>query len=206
MKIIYSIAAVFGIFTAFGQVNELTGHVQNTSISVLYAGIPQEIVPFGGKNCENIRIAGMQKNEEGKYIVTPTQSQVGTQLSISVEEKDKKGNYKVVHTNSYIVKPAPNPELSWGGFTDGSIVSDFSPSLTVGYGDNIPFGKGKDNFNISSYVISVSGLKGTLEGEGSEISELHLEALKSISKGNNISISVKFNGNKSGQRTAMFKL
>jgi len=206
MKIIYSILAVFGVFTAVGQVNEVTGHVQNNSISVLYAGFPQEIVPFGGKNCENIRIAGMQKNEEGKYIVTPTQSQVGTQLSISVEEKDKKGNYKVVHTTNYLIKPAPFLELSWGGFTDGSIVSDFSPSLTVGYGDNIPFGRDKNNFTVASYVISVSGLKGTLEGEGSEISELHLEALKAISKGSKVSISVKYSGNSSGRRTAMFEL
>jgi hypothetical protein len=206
MKIIYSILAVFGMFTAVGQVYEVTGHVQNTSISVLYAGIPQEIVPFGGKNCENIRIAGMQKNEEGKYIVTPTQSQVGTQLSISVEEKDKKGNYKVVHTTNYLIKPAPKPELSWGGFTEGSIVSDFSPSLTVGYGGNIPFGKGKDNFLVDGYTIVVFGLKGSLEGEGSEISELHLEALKAISKGSKVSISVKYTGNSSGRVTAMFEL
>ena len=206
MKIIYSIVAVFGIFTAFGQVEEREGHVQNTSIPVLYAGVPQEIVPFGGKNCENIRIAGMQKNEEGKYIVTPTQSQVGTQLSISVEEKDKKGNYKVVYTNSYIVKPAPKPELSWGGFTDGSTVSSFSQILSVGYGDNVPFGKGKDNFTVEGYSIVVSGLKGSLEGEGSEISELHLEALKAISKGSKVSISVRYSGNASGYVSAMFDL
>ena len=206
MKIIYSIAAVFGIFTAFGQVNEVTGHVQNTSISVLYAGVPHEIVPFGGKNCENVRIAGIQKNEEGKYIVTPTQSQVGTQLSISVEEKDKKGNYKVVHTTNYMIKPAPKPELSWGGLTDGSTVSALSQILSVGYGDNVPFGKGKDNFTVEGYSIVVSGLKGSLEGEGNEISELHVEALKAISKGSKVSISVRYSGNASGYVSAMFDL
>jgi hypothetical protein len=148
----------------------------------------------------------MQKNEEGKYIVTPTQSQVGTQLSISVEEKDKKGNYKVVHTTNFLIKQAPKPELSWGGFTDGSTVSALSQTLSVGYGDNVPFGKGKDNFLVDSYSIVVSGLKGSLEGEGSEISELHLEALKAISKGSKVSISIKYSGNSSGRVTAMFEL
>ena len=105
-----------------------------------------------------------------------------------------------------MIKSAPKPELSWVGFTDGSTVSAFSQTLSVGYGDNVPYGKGKDNFIVDGYSIVVSGLKGSLEGEGSEISELHLEALKAISIGNKVSISVKYTGNSSGRVTAMFEL
>ena len=206
MKKVFIIIAVFGMFTAFCQVNDIQGHIQNTGMSILYAGIPQEIIPFGGKNCENIRIAGMQKNEEGKYIVTPEFSQVGSYLTLSVEEKDKKGNYKVVHSTNYLVKSTPKPELFWGGISDGGLISVFPSKLEVKFGNNVLLGPSFGNFIVESYSIAVSGLSGTLEGTGSEISELHLAALKAMAKGSKVSISIRYSGTSKGRVTAMFDL
>jgi hypothetical protein len=206
MKFIYLVASLVVTCSIYGQVNSLDIGIQNTGMSILYAGIPIKMEPFGGKNCENIRLVGCEKAEDGSYFYTATASQVGQTVSISVEEKDKKGNYKVVHTTQYLVKATPRPYLFWGENEDGSIVTLLSPKLKVKYGDNVPFNPLKDSFVVSSYSISVSGLKGVLEGEGSEISELHLEALKNIVKGSKVVIQVKYSGTSSGYVSAMFEL
>jgi hypothetical protein len=206
MKFIYLVALLFVTCSVFGQVNAVSAGIQNTAMSILYAGIPTKMEPFGGKNCENIRLVGCEKAENGSYFYTATASQVGQTVSISIEEKDIKGNYKVVHTTQYYVKSTPKPVLSWGGLADGTTDSVFSQTLSVGYESNVPFGKEKDNFIVESYSIVASGLKGSLDGTGSEISELHIEALKSITKKNKVSIQVKYSGNSSGLATSMFDL
>jgi hypothetical protein len=206
MKFIYLVASLFITCSIFSQVNSLSARIQNTGMSILYAGIPIEMQPFGGKNCENIRLVGCEKAEEGGYFYTATASQIGQTVSISVEEKDKKGNYKVVHTTKYLVKPAPSPELMWGDLTDGEVADKLAGSLVVRYDDNVPFTPAKGSFTVTSYSISVSGLKGTLEGTGSEISEIHLEALKNIAKGSKVAIQVKYSGTSSGMLSAMFEL
>ncbi len=204
MKFIYLVASLVVTYSIYGQVNSLEIGIQNTGMSILYAGIPIKMEPFGGKNCETIRLVGCEKAEDGSYFYTATQSQVGQTVSISVEEKDKKGNYKVVHTWQYLVKPAPTPELMWGDLTDGGKVSSWVSNLTVAYGNNVLL-SGK-NFTVEGYSIVASGVKGTLEGTGSEISEIHLLALKSLPSGTMVSISVKYTGTGAGRRTAMFEL
>jgi hypothetical protein len=204
MKFIYLVASLFITCSIFSQVNSLSAGIQNTGMSILYAGIPIKMEPFGGKNCENIRLVGCEKAEDGSYFYTATQSQVGNTVSISVEEKDKKGNYKVVHTTQYLVKPSPKPELMWGDLTDGGKVSSLVSNLSVAYGNNVLlWGR---NSTVSGYTISVSGVKGILEGAGSEVSEIHLLALKSLPAGTMVSISVKYSGTSSGKTTAMFEL
>jgi hypothetical protein len=204
MKFIYLVASLFITCSIFSQVNSLSAGIQNTGMSILYAGIPIKMEPFGGKNCENIRLVGCEKAEDGSYFYTATQSQVGNTVSISVEEKDKKGNYKVVHTTKYLVKPAPKPELMWGDLTDGGKVSSLVSNLSVAYGNNVLLSG--ENFTVEGYSISASGVKGILEGTGSEISEIHMLALKSLPAGTMVSISVRFSGTKAGRRTGMFEL
>jgi hypothetical protein len=204
MKFIFLVASLFITCSIFSQVNAVSAGIQNTGMSILYAGIPIKMEPFGGKNCENIRLVGCEKAEDGGYFYTATASQIGQTVSISVEEKDKKGNYKVVHTTQYLVKPSPKPELMWGDLTDGGKVSSLVSNLTVAYGNNVLL-SGK-NFTVEGYSIVASGVKGTLEGTGSEISEIHLLALKSLPAGTMVSFSVKYSGAGAGRRTAMFEL
>ena len=204
MKFIYLVASLFITCSIFSQVNSLSAGILNTGMSILYAGIPIKMEPFGGKNCENIRLVGCEKAEDGSYFYTATQSQVGNTVSISVEEKDKKGNYKVVHTTKYLVKPSPKPELKWGDLTDGAKVSSLVSNLSVAYGNNVRLSG--ENFTVEGYSISVSGVTGTLQGTDGEISEINLLALKSLPAGTMVSISVRYSGTSSGRTTAMFEL
>ena len=106
----------------------------------------------------------------------------------------------------FMVKKAPKPEIYWGNSSSGEKVNEFSSYLKVGYSDNVPFGIGMANFKVEKYYIVVPGMKGTLEGEGSEISELHLGALKALPKGSKVSIQVICSGPYNGTVDALFEL
>jgi hypothetical protein len=101
------------------------------------------------------------------------------------------------------VKPAPRPELFWNGVANGGNANKSGGQLVVKYGDNVPFSPSKGQFTISSYVISVSGLKGVLKGSGSVISAADMNTLRGLS-GGAISIKVQYNGTKSGQETCQY--
>jgi|688.fasta_scaffold103212_3 hypothetical protein len=182
----------------FSQKYEKEATISNQDIKVVYAGIPMSFSASAMGNYENVYVS--------PEVIVPTQDQVGSYVTINCIGVDKKGKEKVIGSEKYLVKPTPKPELKWGGFLDNERVSSFSPELSVAFGDNIPFVKEKGNFTVESYVIAVSGLKGTLNGEGSEISEIHLVALKNITKGSKVAIQVKYSGTSSGMLSAMFEL
>jgi hypothetical protein len=117
-----------------------------------------------------------------------------------------KGKEVPLGVKRFTVKKAPKPGLYWNDVTDGEVANKLAGSLVVRYDDNVPFTPAKGSFTVESYVIAVSGLKGTLNGEGSEISEIHLVALKNITKGSKVAIQVKYSGTSSGMLSAMFEL
>jgi hypothetical protein len=180
------------------EFNSKTASIETPEIMVFYEGIPIEI------NAQAIGYREVKLNVPNPY--TAPAGSAGQIVSVFCTGITLKGKEVPLGRKNFIVKKAPKPELSWGGFTDGSTVSVPLQTLSLGYEDNVPFGKGKDNFTVESYSISVSGLKGTLDGEGSEISELHLEALKNIAKGSKVAIQVKYSGTSSGYVSAMFDL
>jgi hypothetical protein len=191
--------SIFGLSNLyFSQKYDKAATISNQDIKVVYAGIPMTFRAAAMGNYENVYVS--------PSTVTATTEQVGTYITVNCIGVDKKGKEKVIGSEKYLVKRTPKPELKWGGFLDNERVSSFSPELSVAFGDNIPFAKEKAKFNVESYVISVSGLKGTLEGTGSEISEIHLEALKNIAKGSKVAIQVRYSGTASGMLSAMFEL
>ncbi|MBM3452547.1 MAG: hypothetical protein FJX84_05315 [Bacteroidetes bacterium] len=201
MKKIIFVGQLFFATIAFCQeFNSKSAIIETPEMQVFYEGIPilLNVEAFG-------EYKDIQLNIPNPYTAPP--GSAGSIVTVTCSAVNKKGKrVDLEGCRKFTVKKTPKPELSWGGFTDGSTVRAFSQTLSVGYGDNVPFGKGKDNFTVVGYVISVYGLKGTLEGEGSEISELHLEALKAISKGNKITIQVKYSGSSNGLITSMFEL
>jgi hypothetical protein len=191
--------SIFGLSNLyFSQKYAKEATISNQDIKVVYAGIQMSFSASAMGNYENVYVS--------PEVIVPTQDQVGSYVTINCIGVDKKGKEKVIGSEKYLVKPTPKPNLYLGDFEDGSILDSIPAVLRVSYGDNIPFSPSKGSFNITQYSIVVSGLKGSLEGEGSEISELHLEALKSITKGSKVSIQVRYSGNSSGLVTAMFEL
>jgi hypothetical protein len=201
MKKLILVGQIFLATISHGQeYNSKSAIIETPEMQVFYEGIPilLNVEAFG-------EYTDLQLNIPNPYTAAP--GSAGSVIEVTCSAINKKGKrVNLEGSRKFTVKKTPKPELSWGGFEEGTTVSVLPSSLTVEYGDNVPFGKGKENFTVESYSIVVSGLKGSLEGAGGEISELHLEALKAISKGSKVSISVKYSGKSSGYISAMYEL
>jgi hypothetical protein len=180
------------------EFNSKTASIETPEIMVFYEGIPIEI------NAQAIGYKEVKLSVPNPYIAPP--GTAGKSVTVQCTGVTLKGKEVPLGSKTFVVKKAPKPTLLWGDNEEGSLVSTFSTNLKVGYGDNVPFNSSKGSFTVTSYTISVPGLQGTLEGEGSEISEIHLEALKSIAKGSKVAIQVKYSGTSSGMLSAMFEL
>lgn len=201
MKKLILVGQIFLATISHGQeYNSKSAIIETPEMQVFYEGIPilLNVEAFG-------EFKDLQLNIPNPYTAAP--GSAGSVVTVTCSAVNKKGKrVQLEGVRKFTVKKTPKPELSWGGFEEGKTISVLPSRLTVEYGDNIPFGKSMSNFTVESYSIIVQGLKGSLEGTGSEISELHLEALKEISKGKKVSISVKYSGTSSGYISAMYEL
>lgn len=187
-------------FSFSQEYNSKSAIIETPEMQVFYEGIPILL---------NVEAFGEYKDLQ-LNIPNPYTAALGTAGSIvevtctAINKRGKRVNLE--GSRRFYVKRTPKPELTWGDFENGSTIGMLSSKLAVGYEDNVPFGNEKGQFIVESYLITVFGLKGSLEGEGSEISELHLEALNNISKGNKIAIQVRYSGSSSGIISAVFEL
>ncbi len=180
------------------EFNSKEGVIETPEMQVFYEGIPIEI------NAQAIGYREVQLSVPNPY--TASAESVGSIITVQCTGITLKGKEVPLGAKNFTVKKAPKPRLYWNDVTDGEVADKLAGSLVVRYDDNIPFSPSKGSFTVESYIISVSGIKGTLVGEGSEISELHLEALKNITKGSKVAIQVKYSGTSSGMLSAMFEL
>jgi hypothetical protein len=178
--------------------NSTTASIETTEMQVFYEGIPIEI------NAQAIGYREVKLSVPSPY--TAPAGSAGQSITVTCTGITLNGKEVPLGSKIFRVKKAPKPEVYWGSSLSGEKVNEISANLRVGYGDNVPFGIGKDNFKVVKYYIVVSGMKGTLEGEGSEISELHLGALKALPKGNKVSIQVICSGPYNGTVDALFEL
>jgi hypothetical protein len=171
--------------------------IETPDMNVVYAGIPSSFTGGACGNYKNITVS--------PSTITASQSQIGSYVTINVSAKDDKGQNVSLAGRKFLVKPTPKPELFWNGVQDGGKGNKNGGSLTCAFGNNVPFGPWLGNFIITSYTITMDGMKGSLEGTGSSISSAHLNVLKSITEGK-VTISVKYSGTAEGRVTAMFQI
>jgi hypothetical protein len=188
-KTIISFSILLGSFMSNAQ----SYGIETPEMNVVFAGIP---ATFTGGAC----------GEYKKVTVSPatvTASLGMKTVTVLASAIDKKGNSVSLGSKTYIVKPSPKPELFWNGIGDGgSATKGSGGNLTCRFGDNVPFDPSLGKFSITSYTITLDGLKGSLQGSGSTISEAHLNVLKNMT--GRATISVKYTGTASGTITAMF--
>jgi hypothetical protein len=183
---------VLGSFGAFGQ----SYGIETPEMNVIYAGIP---ATFTGGACGDYKKVTLSPS-----TLTANTAQVGSYVTVNATAIDKSGKAVSLGGQKYLVKAAPRPELYWNGVPDGGKVNKSSSSLTCAFGTNVPFDPSLGKFTILSYSITMSGVKGSLDGNGSTISPAHLSVLKEVT--GKASISVKYSGTSEGKLTAMFDL
>ena len=164
-------------------------------LKVVYVGIPMTF---------KASASGMYNN------VTASPSSVTAQagqktVTVTAQGTDTKGNRVSLGSITYTVKPAPKPELLWNGVADGGRGLKSGGALVCRYGDNVPFDPNKGRFSVVNYSISISGIKGSLDGSGSTISPAHLNVLKGAA-GGKVSIQVRYAGTSSGLVTSMYSI
>jgi hypothetical protein len=193
MKKVIVIASLF--FCSFGAWGQSYG-IEIPDMNVVYAGIPMD---FTGGACGDYKSVTVSPK-----IVTASQAQVGSFITINATAIDNKGRSVSLAGRKFLVKATPKPELYWNGISEGQ-ANKSTGSLTCRFGDNVPFSPSLGKFTVESYSIMISGVKGSLDGTGGTISPAHLNALKEIKEGK-ITISVKYSGTAEGRVSAMFEI
>jgi hypothetical protein len=191
-KTIISLSILLGSFMSNAQ----SYGIEIPEMNVVFAGIP---ATFTGGACGEYK-----KVTVSPSTVTASSSQIGSYITVSGTAIDKSGKTVSLGGQKFLVKATPKPELFWNGVGEAGKANKSAGSLTCRFGDNVPFSPSLGQFSITSYTITLDGLKGSLQGSGSTISEAHLNVLKNMT--GRASISVKYTGTASGITTAMFDL
>jgi hypothetical protein len=180
------------------EFNSKTASIETPEIMVFYEGIPIEI------NAQAIGYKEVKLSVPNPYIAPP--GTAGKSVTVQCTGITLKGKEVTLGSKTFVVKKAPKPELIWNGQSSGSTTTSVGPNLLVRYGDEIPFNASKSNFEVTGYYIVVAGVNGVLEGEGSQISDLHLKALKNLEKGSQVSIQVNVSGVYNGVVDGIFEI
>lgn len=191
-KTIISLSILLGSFMSNAQ----SYGIEIPEMNVVFAGIP---ATFTGGACGEYK-----KVTVSPSTVTASSSQIGSYISVSGTAIDKSGKTVSLGGQKFLVKATPKPELFWNGVGEAGKANKSAGSLTCRFGDNVPFAPSLGQFTIESYSITVSGIKGSLDGSGSTISPAHISVLKEVS--GKASISVKYSGTSEGKVSAMFDL
>ncbi|MBM3453021.1 MAG: hypothetical protein FJX84_07755 [Bacteroidetes bacterium] len=184
--------AKLGVLTS-----EKEASIETPEMQVFYEGIPIELKASATGMYKNVRMS-----VPSPY--TAPAGSAGSVVTVSLSGTDSKGNSVGLGSKKFTVKKAPKPELSWNGVTDGGRAMKSGGNLSCAYGNNVPFSPGKGKFSVVNYSITVSGIKGSLDGVGSSISAPHLAILKGAT-GGNIAVQVRYAGTSGGLVSATFK-
>jgi gliding motility-associated protein GldM len=176
--------------------SEKEASIETPEMQVFYEGIPIELKASATGMYKNVRMSVASP-------YTAAAGSAGSTVTVSLSGTDSKGSSVSLGSKKFTVKKAPKPELTWNGIADGGRAMKAGGSLSCAYGNNVPFSPTKGRFSVVNYSITVSGLKGTLDGNGSTISAAHLNALKAVS-GGKIAVQVRFAGTSTGYLSATF--
>jgi hypothetical protein len=196
MKKATVIASLF--FSSFGALGQ-EFLIETPEMLVFYEGIPIELKSWATGDYKKV-------NMSVPSPVTAAQGSAGSTVTVSLTGTDSKGSSVSLGSKKFTVKKAPKPQLVWGGVEDAGRANRSTSSLACRYGDNVPFRPSKGSFEILSYSITIDGVKGSLDGLGSEISASHLSILKSIEGESRVTITVKYTGSGNGIVSSSFQL
>ena len=183
---------------SFAQKNDKAAVIELEGMDVVYVGIPMAFQAGGGG-------AGYNNVKVSPETINATPQQIGQYITVQCIGTNKNGKEVVLGERKYLVKPTPKPNLYLGDFEEGATLDSIPSLLNMKLGDYIPFDKSKTKFDIVSYSIAVSGVKGSLDGSGNTISEAHLKVLNGVARGGAFSVQVKYSGTSQGIVSAMFK-
>jgi hypothetical protein len=177
--------------------SEKEASIETPEMQVFYEGIPIELKASATGMYKNVRMS-----VPSPY--TAASGSAGQVITVSLTGTDSKGSSVSLGSKKFTVKKAPKPELTWNGVADGGRAIKSAGTLSCAYGNNVPFSPSKGKFTVVNYSITVSGVKGSLDGSGSQISPAHLGILKGAS-GGNIAVQVRYAGTSGGLVSATFK-
>jgi hypothetical protein len=198
-KIVSLVVLLICIFQfSVAQKNDKEAVIELEGMDVVYVGIPMAFQAGGGG-------AGYNNVKVSPETINATPQQIGQYITVQCIGTNKNGKEVVLGEKKYLVKPTPKPNLYLGEFDEGATLDSIPSMLKVSFGDNIPFSSAKGKFEVTSYSISVSGIKGSLDGAGNTISEAHLKILSGAARGSAFSVQVKYSGTSTGIVSAMFK-
>jgi hypothetical protein len=195
-KTILMLGVVLSCFAGNAQKADKAAVVETPEMHVFYEGIPIELKASANGDYKKVTMS-----VPSPYTASP--GTAGQTIVVTLTGTDSKGKEVSLGSKKFLVKKAPKPELVWNGILSGERANKSGGALTCRYGNNVPFNPSKGYFEILSYLITIDGIKGSLEGSGSSISPAHLEVLKGISEGK-IHIQVKYTGSGSGTVSAIF--
>jgi gliding motility-associated protein GldM len=177
--------------------SEKEASIETPEMQVFYEGIPIELKASATGMYKNVRMS-----VPSPY--TAAAGSAGSVVTVSLTGTDSKGSSVSLGSKKFTVKKAPKPELTWNGVADGGRAIKSAGSLACAYGNNVPFSPSKGKFSVVNYSITVSGIKGSLDGSGASISPAHLSILKGAT-GGNIAVQVRYAGTSGGLVSATFK-
>jgi hypothetical protein len=198
-KIVSLVVLLICIFQfSVAQKNDKEAVIELEGMDVVYVGIPMAFQAGGGG-------AGYNNVKVSPETINATPQQIGQYITVQCIGTNKNEKEVVLGEKKYLVKPTPKPNLYLGEFDEGATLDSIPSLLNMKLGDYIPFDKSKTKFDIVSYSIAVSGVKGSLDGVGNTISDAHLKILSGAARGGAFSVQVKYSGTSQGIVSAMFK-
>ena len=106
----------------------------------------------------------------------------------------------------FLVKPLPSVNLYWGGATDGGqVINRSAKTISLAFGEDVPL---QGSYECTSWVLSISGVKETFQGQGSMLSAEALQSLSNAKAGSTANFSCVYSGTgvRNRQSSASIKL
>ncbi len=175
-------------------------------MNVLYRGYDNKIQAVASGYPET-KVSGtnvsLKKTPEG-YVGTVTGSAKTASISVSGFNKAT-GKSVPLGTTTFRVRNMPKPNVYFGGYEEGQVISPAENKVKVGYGSDIPLNA---TFRVLTWEVIVSGAPFSAKGTGGQLDAKATSLLRQGKKGSTVTIQVSAVGPDNIRRnlSASFKL
>lgn len=169
-----------------------SGSIELPQLNVLYRGY-DNVVNATASGFPKTMLSGsgasLTPASNGMYHARPTGS--GRTASLTVSGQTADGKKVALKTVQYRVMNLPKPTMYWGAVEDGNPGNKGEKNIFTKYGNDIPL---EAKFKIKSWVVSVQGAKGQVEGIGGKLSEKALAMFRAVGSGKRVNFNLKVLG------------